>query len=268
VFPDVTVFDLATQADREPTSGKNLTLTIATVRDVTSQVAYRPTESRWKIVIVDDIEAMQETAQEAFLKTLEEPPPYAVILLLTTDADLLLPTIRSRCVTLRMQVATDGVIREALGYRGVADRDAARIAALSDGRVGWALAAANDGSLLERRLADETETIEWVKASRYQRLLHAWTLAEEFGKDREAVFRKLLAAQRLWRAILYRRHDVDGAGTSASVDLDHTSVSSLPGLLIVRAMTSVDECLADLEANVRPRLALQTMVMTWPELSQ
>lgn len=266
VFPDVTVLDLSTQADRERTTGKNLTLTIATVRDVISQVAYRPSESRWKIIIVDDVESMQETAQEAFLKTLEEPPAYAVILLLTTDADLLLPTIRSRCVTVRMQVVNEGVIRDALAERRVTEGDAERIAALSDGRVGWAITAASDRALLERGLADETDTIDWVKASRYQRLLHAWMLAEEFGKDRESVFRKLLAAQRLWRAILYHRHDVAGVGTLANIELPRNGNASLSGLTIVRAITSVDECLADLEANVRPRLALQTMVMAWPEL--
>lgn len=266
VFPDVTVFDLATQADRERTSGKNLTLTIATVRDVSSQVAYRPSEARWKIIIVDDIESMQETAQEAFLKTLEEPPPYAVILLLTTDADLLLPTIRSRCVTIRMQGVNEEVIRDALAERGVQESDATRIAALSDGRMGWAIAAASDRTLLERGLADEATTIDWVKASQYQRLLHAWMLAEEFGKDRESVFRKLLAAQRLWRALLYRRHNVVGVGAMIDSKLWQNGTASLSGVMIVRAVTSVDECLTDLEANVRPRLALQTMVMAWPEL--
>ncbi len=268
VFPDVTVFDLSTQADQERTSGKNLTLTIATVRDVSSQVAYRPSESRWKIVIVDDVESMQETAQEAFLKTLEEPPSYAVIFLLTSDADLLLPTIRSRCVTVRMQVANEVAIQNALGARGVTDEDAAHIAALSDGRVGWAIAAVSDRTMLERGLADERETIDWVAASRYQRLVHAWMLAEEFGKDRESVFRKLQAAQRLWRAILYRRHDVAGVGTMVSFDLPLQGTASLPELTIARALMSVDECIADLEANVRPRLALQMMVLIWPEPGQ
>lgn len=268
VFPDVTVFDLSTQAERERTSGKNLTLTIATVRDVSSQVAYRPSESRWKIIIVDDVESMQETAQEAFLKTLEEPPSYAVIFLLTSDADLLLPTIRSRCVTDRMQMANEISIQNALAERGVTGEDAVHIAALSDGRVGWAIRAASDRSMLERRIEDEQETIAWVTASRYQRLVHAWILAEEFGKDREFVFRKLQAAQRLWRAVLYRGHGVDGVGAMANIDLPLQGTASLTGLSIVRALTSVDECIADLESNVRPRLALQTMVLSWPDPQQ
>ncbi len=268
VFPDVTIFDLSSQAEREKTGGKNLTLTIATVRDVSSHVAYRPSESRWKIVIVDDVESMQETAQEAFLKTLEEPPPYAVIILLTSDADLLLPTIRSRCVTVRMQMASEAVVVRALGEHGVSAKDAEHIAALSDGRVGWAITAASDRTTLEKGLADEQETLDWVTASQYQRLVRTWMLAEEFGKDRESVFRKLLAAQRLWRAVLYRRHEVAGVGTMANLDLPLGGAESLSASAIVRAMTSIEDCIAELEANVRPRLALQTMVLSWPELAR
>lgn len=268
VYPDVTIFDLSSQAAREKTAGKNLTLTIATVRDVASQVAYRPSESRWKIVVVDDIETMQETAQEAFLKTLEEPPPYAVIILLTSDADLLLPTIRSRCVSVRMQMANETVVQEALRQHGVPGEDAMHIAALSDGRVGWAITAASDSATLERGLTDEREALDWVTSGQYERLVRAWMLAEEFGKDRDSVFRKLQAAQRLWRAILYRRQDVAGVGTMANIDLPLRGIESLSGPSIVRTLSSVEECILDLEANVRPRLALQTMVMSWAELPQ
>src|SRR3990170_2136358 len=89
VFPDVTQFDLARQEERDKDKSRNVSLNITTVRDIAAAVAYRPLESSWRVIIVDDVDTMQETAQEAFLKTLEEPPPYAVILLLTRDADLM-----------------------------------------------------------------------------------------------------------------------------------------------------------------------------------
>lgn len=266
VFPDVSIFDLSTQADRDRTSGKNLTLTIATVREVSGQVAYRPSEARWRVVIIDDVESMQETAQEAFLKTLEEPPPYAVILLLTTDADLLLPTIRSRCVTVRMQLANVSAVQEALAVRGIAEADRARIAALSNGRVGWAITAATDRTVLERALAEEREAADWLAADPYHRLVRAWMLAEEFARDRESVYRKLHAVQRAWREILYRRHGVAMTGTMAGSDVPYDTLMPLSGVSIAQAMASVDESITDLETNVRPRLALQTMVMAWPEL--
>lgn len=266
VFPDVSIFDLSAQAERERTSGKNLTLTIATVREVTSQVAYRPSEAHWRVVIIDDVESMQDTAQEAFLKTLEEPPPYAVLLLLTTDADVLLPTIRSRCVTVRMQVANSSAVEQALAKRGVSEEDRTRIAALSNGRVGWAMTAAVDRTVLERALEEERAAADWLSATPYDRLVRAWMLAEEFTKDRESAYRNLHAAQRAWRGILYRRHDVAASRTITGSDMSPDLLMSLSGVSIAQAMASVDECITDLEANVRPRLALQTMVMAWPDL--
>ena len=60
------------------------------------------TDSEYKIYIIPDANKMTEQAQNALLKTIEEPPVYAIIILLTENCDSLLPTIRSRCVTLTM----------------------------------------------------------------------------------------------------------------------------------------------------------------------
>ena len=60
--------------------------------------AIRPYESRYKIYIINDAQKMTLQAQNALLKTIEEPPAYAIILLLADNPDSLLPTISSRCV--------------------------------------------------------------------------------------------------------------------------------------------------------------------------
>ena len=67
VHPDVTYANLETQTAREKGASKNTSLNIGTVREVTSSVALRPAEADWRIAIIDDVETMQETAQEAFL---------------------------------------------------------------------------------------------------------------------------------------------------------------------------------------------------------
>ena len=88
------------------------------VDDIRSQVnndiVIKPYSSRYKIYIIDEAEKMNVQAQNALLKTLEEPPAYAVIILLTTNQEALLQTIRSRCVTLTMKPVSDMEIQRYL----------------------------------------------------------------------------------------------------------------------------------------------------------
>ena len=87
------------------------TLGVQAVREqLVDDVIVKPYQSAFKVYIVPEAEKMTTEAQNAILKTLEEPPSYAVILLLVTRADALLPTIRSRCVTLSFSPLTEGEI--------------------------------------------------------------------------------------------------------------------------------------------------------------
>ena len=71
------------------------------VRDAIERSAYRPFEGRRRVVILDDADAMNPDAQNALLKTLEEPPAASTFVLVTSRPDMLLPTVRSRCQRLR-----------------------------------------------------------------------------------------------------------------------------------------------------------------------
>ena len=263
--PDVTLYDLASQqaAAGASSTSKNLSLNIETVRSISASVALRPMEARYRVVIVDDVETMQETAQEAFLKTLEEPPAYAVILLLTTDAELLLPTIRSRCATIQLQTVLPPRIVEALTAAGVEPEEAERIAAASVGRPGWAFEAVNDPRILSEHLELESSVLSWIQGDQYQRMAEAIRLGDAFSKDRNAVYAKLSAAQTIWRASVLQALGVGDLETRGAVASEQGTLAPKDALTALR---SVETCLADLDANVRPRLALQSMVLQWPTL--
>ena len=77
----------------------------------------RPYEAPYKVYLVPEAEKMTVQAQNALLKTLEEPPEYGVILLMTTNADLFLPTIRSRCTHLAVRPLPDQTVRQALAHK-------------------------------------------------------------------------------------------------------------------------------------------------------
>ena len=91
------------------------TIGVDDIREQINQdVAIKPYSSRYKIYIMNEGEKMTPQAQNALLKTLEEPPEYAVILILTTNLNSLLPTILSRCVVLNMKPVKDELVKKFL----------------------------------------------------------------------------------------------------------------------------------------------------------
>ena len=91
---------------------KPATISVEDIRtQVNNDIAIKPYASPYKIYIINEAEKMTQQAQNALLKTIEEPPAYAVILLLTTNSDSFLPTILSRCIILNLKSVPDDDIR-------------------------------------------------------------------------------------------------------------------------------------------------------------
>ncbi len=125
-----------------------------------NDVSIKPYSSEYKIYIIPEAERMNMAAQNALLKTLEEPPPYAVILLLCDNASLLLETIRSRCVILNIRPLKDEQIKEYLmKNRQVPDYQAKICAAFARGSIGRALTILQD----ERFESMRDETVRLLK---------------------------------------------------------------------------------------------------------
>ena len=106
---------------------------------VNGDVAVKPYSSPYKVYVIGEAEKMTVQAQNAILKTLEEPPSYAVIILLTDNMDSLLPTILSRCVVLNMKPVADALVKEYLcSQLQVPDYKAEVCAAFARGNIGKA----------------------------------------------------------------------------------------------------------------------------------
>lgn len=116
------------------------TISIDEIREqVIHDVAIKPYCSPHKIYIVPEADLMTPQAQNALLKTIEEPPEYAVILLLTSNIDSLLPTIQSRCVRLDLKVVDDSLIKKYLMERlQVPDYQAEIDVSFAQGSIGRA----------------------------------------------------------------------------------------------------------------------------------
>ena len=138
--PDVTMI--------EATSGRGET---DQTREIESRFIYRPLVGTRKIVILDNADLLRPEAANALLKTIEEPPPDSLIVLVSAHPESLLPTIRSRCQELRFAPLSVGLVKDILiRQRRLSDADARFLAMVSGGRVGLALEADADGLRAER----------------------------------------------------------------------------------------------------------------------
>lgn len=121
-------------------------------RQINDDIVLKPYSSKFKIYIVDEAEKMNTQAQNALLKTMEEPPSYAVLLLLTTNADSFLPTILSRCVRLDLKAVPDSMIRKYLmEERQVPSYQADICVAFAQGNVGKAITLASSDNFNEMK---------------------------------------------------------------------------------------------------------------------
>ncbi|GAA0793113.1 DNA polymerase III subunit delta' [Clostridium sp. AF19-22AC] len=123
------------------THEKPSTISIDDIREqVNNDIVIKPYSSRYKIYIIADADMMTVQAQNALLKTIEEPPEYAVIMLLTENAETLLPTIRSRCVMLKLRNIKDQLVKKYLMEQmEIPDYKADVCVAFAQGNMGKAI---------------------------------------------------------------------------------------------------------------------------------
>jgi DNA polymerase-3 subunit delta' len=133
-------------------------LPIRVIRDLCLDLGLKPSRGSRKVAIVDDADDLNEEAANAFLKTLEEPPPGSVLILIGTSAELQLETIVSRCRVVRFEPLAESDLAALLREQGVATdpAEAARLAQLGEGSVGRAIGLADpDLEQFRRGLIDE-----------------------------------------------------------------------------------------------------------------
>ncbi|MGM0409925.1 MAG: DNA polymerase III subunit delta' [Bacillota bacterium] len=131
---------------------KSKNLKISQIRELQREIAYKPYESEYKIYIIDGAENMTVQAANSLLKTLEDPPSYAIIILIAEEINRLLPTVISRCQNLSFSNISRKNIEDFLLDRGVSNKKVKLISGLARGSIAKALEiSANDKFLNERK---------------------------------------------------------------------------------------------------------------------
>jgi len=241
---------------------------IEQVREIVDRAAYRPFEGKRRVVIIDEADALVTQAQNALLKTLEEPPPSSVFVMVTSRPDVLLPTVHSRCPQLRFQALSSTDIADLLIARGTPEREARAIAATANGSLEEALGAAGDERLDAREIAQRVlleAAREGEPARRLESAKHLLTKTGSGGSaadDREQVSSYLRAMASLLRDV-----EMLATGADATALANPDARSALESLTPayrrdrgVRAFEAVDRALV---ALAPPRNAGVKIVADW-----
>lgn len=165
------------------------TISVDDIRtQVNNDVAIKPYSSKYKVYIINEAEKMTPQAQNAILKTLEEPPAYAVILLLVSNMNSLLPTILSRCVTLNMRPVRDELIRKFLMEElQVPDYKANVCVGFARGNVGKAKLLASSEEF-ENIKAEALSLLKYIKDMEMQEIVAAIKKINEYKLEIQDYF--------------------------------------------------------------------------------
>ena len=239
--------------------GDSGSIKIDPIRDLIDRCHYRPFEGRRRAVIIDDADALVPAAQNALLKTLEEPPSASTFMLVTARPDLLLATVRSRCPRLRFQLLGPDDMARALMRRGQSEVEARAVAATAEGSIGRALEASGSDLVESRELAIRLLAEASQGDDPRRRVEGAKELLAKTGgggaTDREQMATHLRVIASMIRDVALLAAGADRAAL-ANADMEPALVrlSTFRGERGVRAFQTVDRALAALERNASVKI--------------
>ena len=231
---------------------------------INDTIMVRPYSSQYKIYIVDEAQKMTVQAQNALLKTIEEPPAYAVIMLLTTNPDAFLQTILSRCVQLKLKPLKDSVVKGYLEYKlQVKDVQAEIYSAFARGNLGKAihLAQSEDFKMMYEEILRLLKEIKDMDISQLLDVIRKL-------KDDNTDIKECLDFMQMWyRDILMYKTTKDLNllifKDEFSAVKKAASLSSYEGL--ERILEAIDKARVRLDANVNMELVMELLLLTMKE---
>lgn len=238
------------------------TITIDEIREqVIHDVAIKPYCSPHKIYIIPDAEMMTPQAQNALLKTIEEPPEYAVIMLLTQNADALLPTIQSRCVRLDRKVVDDSLVKKYLmEHLQVPDYQAEIDVSFAQGSIGRAKDAATS-----EEFSNMTQNA--LKLLKYANKMEVYELADEIKKlseEKHNINDYLDIFQFWFRDVLMFKatREIDNLVFKQEINFIKEQASQRSYENLEKILEAITKTKVRLRANVNFELALELLFLT------
>ena len=241
------------------------TISVDDIRvQINQDIAVKPYSSPYKIYIVDEAEKMNVQAQNALLKTIEEPPAYGVILLLTTNADAFLPTILSRCIRLDLKPVANDKLKDFLMKKcEVVDYQADICVDFSQGIVGKAIRLASCAQFNEIKEA-ALQLVKRVKDIDLSEMIGAVKQVSEYKLDINDFFDIMM----IWyRDVLLYKATADVNGLIFKDEVyeikKQANTSSYHGIQLI--LEGLEKAKMRLDANVSFELVIELLLLTIKE---
>jgi DNA polymerase III subunit delta' len=247
--PDVRVVGLAANKKE---------ISIHQIREIEKELSFRAFTGK-KIIIIDPASLMNIIAQNALLKTLEEPPPESLIVLLTTKVGALLPTLRSRCLRLSFAALPRDAVAAFLGQKRNIPRDRAEaLAALSMGSLGDALELDQPEWLEQRR-----RWIDIVRSLRPGDMRPPLAAAEALAGDREQTLRFIAWVESWYRDLLiYKAAQAEDEVINADLHADISKLAAPADIKkLLAALTQAAGAAARVQRNLNRRMVLEQLLL-------
>src|SRR5258708_21309433 len=251
-------------ADVRTIQAEGSTLKIEQVRDMQWMLSLRPVEARYRVIILRRFNEASPQAMDALLKTLEEPAPYVILILTADTTDTLLATIRSRCQLVSLRPLPTATVKHALEEKyHIESERAALLAQLAVGRMGWAIRATTDETLLTER----AELLDLLELALGESRIGRFGLAESLSKDKDKLRSALDLWQSYWRDVLLTIHSTTTPITNR--DRRHAIQQIAVGVTVEdvqRVINAIKRTAQYVEENANTRLTLEVLMLDLPRL--
>jgi len=246
--------------------GTKKNISIDQIRALQQSAGLQPYEGRHRVFIIDGAEHLNEEAANCLLKTLEEPSPNVLIILLAASGDALLATIISRCQSIELRPVPAHIIEQALvELREVEPERARLLSRACRGAIGWSFSATDDEKLMTER-SRRLEELQGVATSGLnQRFTYAAKLATQFAKSRETAAEILGLWLDWWRDILLTKEGCDQFITNIDHEAELRRCAEAYSLTGIRDfIKAIRTACHQLEQNANARLALEVLMLNVP----
>ncbi len=252
--PDLTIV----QADNEGGIIK-----VDQIRDARRTLTLKPYSANYRVALFLRFQEANDSASNALLKTLEEAPAYAVLILTADNPEQLLPTIVSRCEVLRLRPLKIEEVQQALEDKGFETNQSKLIAHISGGRFGYARRLLESESLLAERDERLNDLQTLISASRVEK----FSYADKLSKDKDSMRRVILIWLSYWRDIMLRTAQAGTPLVNIDRNMEIEDIAHRMDMSSARLVVDeLESTLEKMEKNVNSRLLAEILLLDLPRL--